>query len=348
MNLLRYRRLVTRAGARFLLPGVLLTVSGLTFLGVAAPAGAAAYRPPAGKVFTGVTDKPVSAYVKAVGKHPAVYQEFEPWGNYLPGITADATNARARLMMAISTQYGSAQRITPEGIANGHGDAWLIGLNQAIYASHNITYVRLMAEMDNYNNPYCGFNANGSSRGFSHSPAEFKKAWKRVALIMRGGSVSHIDSVLKGLHMPALRHAPANLPTPRVAMAWVPMVAGDPAIRANQPASYWPGKAWVDWVGTDFYSKFPNFTGLSSFAGHYRRFPFVFGEYAMWGSDDPGFIRHLFSWIGKHRQTQMVVYNQGAMTNGPFRLKRYPQAAAALRQALSGSRYLAFAPEWKS
>ena len=47
-----------------------------------------------------------------------------------------------------------------------------------------------MAEMDNYNNPYCGFNANGSSRGASHSPREFRRAWKRIALILSGGNIS--------------------------------------------------------------------------------------------------------------------------------------------------------------
>src|SRR5579862_1435229 len=32
------------------------------------------YRPPAGKLFQGVADKPVSTYVQTVGKHPSVYQ----------------------------------------------------------------------------------------------------------------------------------------------------------------------------------------------------------------------------------------------------------------------------------
>jgi hypothetical protein len=309
-------------------------------------ARAARYLPPSGKVFTGVTDKPVSAYVRAVGKHPAVYQEFVGWGQWLPGITDDARAARARLMMEISTAFGSTQRITPAGIARGHGDRWLVGLNQALAASHNITYVRPMAEMDNYNNPYCGFNADGSSRGASHSPAQFRRAWKRIALILRGGSVAHIDQVLARLRMPRLRGVSGQLPTPQVAMLWVPMVSGDPAIAANQPHAYWPGRRWVDWVGTDFYSKFPNFGGLSSFASHYRGFPFVFAEYAMWGADDPSFIHRLFGWIAHHRQTRMVVYNQGAMSSGPFRLSRYPQAAAALRKALSPSRFLAYAPEW--
>src|SRR2546421_7512344 len=96
-------RIVTALLASFLL---VLAVWG------AAPAGAQPYLPPGKAIFAGVTDKPVASYVQAAGKHPAVYQEFVAWGQYLPGITQDAINARARMMMAITTAYGS-QAITP-------------------------------------------------------------------------------------------------------------------------------------------------------------------------------------------------------------------------------------------
>ena len=48
-------------------------------------------------------------------------------------------------------------------------------------------------------------------------------------------------------------------------MAWVPQTEGTPNIRKNRARAYWPGQAYVDWVGTDFYSKFPNFTDLETF-----------------------------------------------------------------------------------
>ena len=45
-------------------------------------------------------------------------------------------------------------------------------------------------------------------------------------------------------------------------------------------------------MGTDFYSKFPNFTGLDRFYRDFAREgrPFAFGEWAMWGRDDAGFV----------------------------------------------------------
>ena len=108
-------------------------------------------------------------------------------------------------MMMITTRFGSQNMISPCGLATGAGDQWLIGLAQQLYASDNITYLRLMAEMNNCNNAYAADNCDGSSRGRSTPRPPFKQAWRRVALIMRGGVVALIDRRLARLGMPALR-----------------------------------------------------------------------------------------------------------------------------------------------
>jgi hypothetical protein len=328
---------------------VLVTASvAAILLGAGASAAAALpYLPPAGKVFAGETGQPVSQYVSAAGKHPAVYQEFLAWGQYIPGITQDAISAHARMMMAIGTTFGSREVITPAGIAAGQGDAWLIALQNAIAQSANITYIRLMAEMDGYWNVYSAYNANGSYRGAAHSQAAYKQAWRRVALIMRGGPLATIDATLHQLGMPALRTS-QDLPPAKVAMLWVPeLQPGDPAVPGNAPSNYWPGRQWVDWVGTDFYSNAPNFSGLQTFYKQYSFKPFVFAEYALWNSgDDAGFINRLFGWVGSHANVRMLLYNQGVNPTGPFRLYRYPNSSRALQRALANPRYLAYAPEW--
>jgi hypothetical protein len=313
----------------------------------ASQASALPYLPPAGKVFAGETGQPVSQYVAAVGKHPAVYQEFLAWGQYIPGITQDAISAHARMMMAIGTSFGSRQVITPAGIAAGQGDGWLIALQNAIAQSHNITYIRLMAEMDGYWNVYCAYNADGSFRGAAHSQAAYKQAWRRVTLIMRGGRLATIDAELHRLGMPRL-HTNHDLPRAQVAMLWVPeLQPGDPAVPGNQPSAYWPGGQWVDWVGTDFYSNAPNFSGLQTFYSQYSFKPFVFAEYALWNSgDDVGFVDRLFGWVGSHPDVRMMLYNQGVSVTGPFRLYRYPNSSRELRRLLASSKFLAYAPEW--
>jgi len=311
-------------------------------------AAGSAFLPPPGKVFQGVAGQPISSYVQASGKHPAVYQEFLAWGQYVPAVTPDAANAHARLMIMINTRFGSEERISPGQLAAGQGDGWLISLQNAIASSRLVTYVRLMAEMDGYWNAYSAFNQDGSARDSAHSSRAYKQAWKRVTLILRGGSLAHIDLVLGRLGMPKL-HASGDLPSPKVAMLWVPQVApGDPDVSGNQPSSYWPGRAWVDWVGTDFYSFAPNFSGLSAFYNSYPGMPFVFGEYAVGETpDDPGFIGQLFGWAASHPRVRMMIYNQGVSPTGPFRLSRFPAASSALRRALAGSKFPAFAPEFQ-
>ncbi len=327
--------MVTRLSAVFLLVAV---VAG------SPPARGRAFSPPRGEIFAGVAGQPVSAYQQAVGKHPPVYEVFTAWGEYLPGIFQDAERARARLMISLTTASGLREMVTPGAIARGQGDAWLVALGRAAYDSGLVTYVRLMPEMDGYWNPYSAFGPGGP-RDRDHSAAAFKRAWQRVTLILRGGSATAIDARLRKLGMPPLRTT-HDLPRPRVAMLWVPQVAGAPDLPGNQPRDYWPGRQWVDWVGTDFYSKFPNFTGLTGLYDAYPRQPFLFGEYALWGSDDASWVRQLFGWIRSHPRARMLIYNQGLEPGGPFRLSRYPGAARALRSELTGPRFPAYAPEW--
>lgn len=317
-------------------------------LGGAPAALGSAFLPPSGEVFQGVAGQAPGSYQQATGKHPAVYQEFLAWGQWVPGITAVAGNAHARLMIMISTRSGTQEMINPAQIAAGQGDSWLISLQNSVATSGLVTYVRLMAEMDGYWNPYSAYNQNGSWRGPAHSSSAYKQAWRRVTLIFRGGRLSLIDSELHRLGMAPLRTS-HDLPVARVAMLWVPQVApGDPDVPGNQPSSYWPGRAWVDWVGTDFYSFSPNFSGLSAFYHAYPGMPFVFGEYAVGETgDDPGFIGQLFGWVAGHPRVRMMIYNQGVNPVGPFELYRFPQTRGALRHALSSARFPGFAPEFQ-
>jgi hypothetical protein len=321
---------------------------GAFLLGGAPTALGNVFLPPPGKVFQGVAGQPPGAYAHATGKHPAVYQEFLAWGQWVPGITAVASSAHARLMIMIGTRSGTQEMITPAGIASGQGDGWLISLQNSIAASGLVTYVRLMAEMDGYWNAYSAYNQNGSWRGPAHSTAAYKQAWRRVTLIFRGGSLASINAELHRLGMPSLRSI-HDLPLAKVAMLWVPQVApGDPDVPGNQPSSYWPGRAWVDWVGTDFYAFAPNFRGLNAFYDSYPGMPFVFGEYAVGETgDDPSFIKQLFGWTSAHRRVRMMIYNQGVNPVGPFELYRFPQTRGALRRVLAGPKFPSFAPEFQ-
>jgi hypothetical protein len=126
------------------------------------------------------------------------------------------------------------------------------------------------------------------------------------------------------------------------------MTGGAPNIAALHPQRYWPGGKWVDWVGTSFYSRFPNFGGLEPF---YKTFavgkgkPFAIAEWAIWGADAPGFAGRLFDWVASHRRVRMMQYNQGAQAGGIFRLSRYPGSARVVRKRLASPRFVGFAAE---
>lgn len=307
--------------------------------------------PPGQGVFTGLSGGSSGAFEREVGKHPAVDGVFVTWGRTFESAFGQASFNHARLMLHISTAqgYGAAEQITSRGIAEGAGDGYLLSLSARIVQSGEPVYIRLFPEMDNANNAYCAFNQDGSPRGSSHSTASFIAAWRRVVLIMRGGPVATIDGRLHALKLPSVRGtSAATLPHPRVAFLWVPQTAGSPDTPANGPRPYYPGDAYVDWVGTDFYSRFPNFSGLQRFYSEHPGKPFAFGEWALWGGDSPEWVNQLFSFMASHHQVQMALYNQGERPNGPFRLTQYPRARGALRRRLSAKRFRAFAPEWEA
>ena len=316
------------------------------------PASAAAdpYLPPAGKVFTGVTAGfDVDDFVARTGKHPAIWQHFIAWGSPYQYTLENSRDARARVMYHLGTSKGQnlPERLSPGEIARGEGDRFLVALTRDLAAVGAPVYMRLLGEMNNCNNPYAAYSCGGGRRDRDHSARVFKQAWKRVYLIMHGGDVAAIDARLAGLRLPAVQARARTLPPPQIAFVWAPMTGGAPNIAALRPGAYWPGSKWVDWVGTSFYSRFPNFVGLQRFYKDFavrKRKPFAIAEWAIWGADAPAFASRLFGWIAGHRLVRMVHYNQGAQRGGIFRLSRYPASARVVRDRLRQARYLGYAP----
>jgi beta-mannanase len=200
--------------------------------------------------------------------------------------------------------------------------------------------------MNNANNPYSADNMDGSSRGPAYSQQEFKQAWRRVVTILRGGPVSAIDAKLGSLQLPPVKGDPPSdaIAVSPIAFIWGPETAGTPNVLSESAASYWPGSSYVDWVGTDFYSQFPNFKDLDQFYKDYPNKPFVFAEWAMWNTDSAAFVQQFFSFINTHKRVKMILYNEGYSASSPLLLSKYPSAAAEIRKQVEPSRYLAYTP----
>jgi len=326
------------------------TVSaGHEYVAALPPVEGAGFVPPLGEVLTGETGGSPSAFQQQVGKHVAVFGYFGSWGGELASLLAYVRSLHARLLLHLSTDEGygagAGQSISPGGIASGRSDDYLVRLCEELATSGAPVYLALLPEMNQANNAYSAFNADGSSRGASNSTAAFRQAWRRTVLILRGGAVSAIDRRLHALRLAPLRTSLTVLSTPRVSFMWAPQTAGTPATPANAPAAYYPGAAYVDIVGTDFYSAYPNFRGLQALYSAYPSKPFGFNEWAMWQNGDPGFVRQLFAFVRSHRRIALMVYNEGLSSDGPFRLKKFPAATAEIRRQLSSPRFLAYAPE---
>lgn len=320
----------------------------------AAPAAAKPYAPGKGKIYAGVSDTGSKldyfAFTRAVDRHVPVMQAFEPWGGRLKPAKQRWKRTRTRGMLSLSTSpcYGCSELISPRAIARGRGDGYLIRLNRFLADWGRPTYIRLLPEMNGHWNPYAAFNADGSSRGGSHKTKQFRRAWRRIYLIVRGGRRGKINNRLlrEGL-MPLKRRkgaGPRWLGRTAASFLWVPQTHGSPRIKRNRPAAYWPGARYVDWVGADIYGKYPNFEGLDRFYRSRKNFPFMIGEWSPWDSDNPGFVNALHEWAESHRRTKMLVYYQGFGENNPFMIQRYPAAQRALRGQLDNKRYLRFAP----
>ncbi len=336
-------------------------LAAVAVLAIPPSAAGLSYAPPKGQVYAGVNDTAIEDdfrdFAELLGKPQLpVVQAFHTWGTDPREALERWTEYRARGVLSISTSrgWGYPAKISPRQIAEGEGDDYLLTLNSRLARSGQITYVRPLAEPNNWHNAYSAVNSNGSSRGAGNSQRWYRKAWRRMVTIVKGGGPrTAIDARLATLGLPPVqqvddRALPAELAAPQVAFIWCPLVYGSPRTRNNAPARYWPGGAFVDWVGTDTYSRYPAFSYLHR---HYRAFrgkPFAIGEWGVWGADDRGFVKRVFKFQRTHSRVRMMIYHYSFVgRGGPMSLFRWPLAAAAARfQMRDDTAFPANVPEY--
>ena len=323
---------------------------------IPASAQAASYSPPPGRVFNsgigGYGPGAVDAFGRQAGKHPAVYQYFIEWRarrpdvHWLEGILTNTDLARSRAMFHVSTK---GTGLTPAAIARGEGDGFLLSLNRMLSEHGGPTYLRLLSEMNNGNNPYAAYDLNGRSRGRAYSTRQFKRAWRRAVLVLRGGDVGTVDRKLARLGMPRVRTDAETLGRPRVAFMWVPLTFGNPETARNHPRHWWPGSRYVDWVGTTWYSPYLAVRAIERFYRFplWRRKPFAFGEYGVWGAESPRFLRLFFRFVRTHPRVKLISYYQSAQLKREFRLSAHPRSRSLLRRLLRSPRFIGYAPEYR-
>jgi hypothetical protein len=201
------------------------------------------------------------------------------------------------------------EAITPAQIAAGTGDSYLFELNRRIAQWGKGIYVRPLAEMNNYGNLWSGFTASGAPKA-GHSPADYRKAFARIYLILHGGSAAAVTARLATLHEPGIAHDLASNPFPRLRIMWSPLAGGNPRSASNAAQSYYPGPAFVDVDGGDIFEETPGDTApwraleaLHAAAVKHHR-PFAVPEWGLIGVDDASFVRHMCRFLKSHPRTE--------------------------------------------
>src|SRR5215475_5304409 len=218
-----------RAARRPLWLALLATV--LVLVGAAPASAAMSLVPPKPDVLLSVSDRGSSEqfnlFTELTGKHAALMETFLGWGNSVNKAFERWRETQTRPIVAISTQNAQTleEIITPEQIALGAGDDYLLQLN-SFFATHNLpAYIRPLGEPNRCLNAWAGVECDGTLKGGEHSAFWYKMAFRRIVAIVRGGlSLEGINAELAEIGLPPLARSkgenPEALPVAPVSIIW--------------------------------------------------------------------------------------------------------------------------------
>ena len=271
------------------------------------------------------------------GQHTQVVHTFVTFSQ-TAGLERVVADSGPVPMLALNTgAYGAHETATPRGIATGQVDDFLFRLNGLIadFAGDRF-YVRPLPEMNAYWEASSAYNQNGTRRDAAHSTAWNRKAFARIAVILRGGVQADVNAKLAKLGLPGIsRDLPVT--TPKLRLVWNPQGFGAPDLPGNSAQAYYPGDAYVDVVGDDLYDIRGHGATWAAAQSLYAAHPakaFAFPEWGVWGFDDPQFIRDMAKWVHTHRRTELIAYYAGK-PGSVFDLASKPASRAAYRALIS-------------
>jgi hypothetical protein len=278
-----------------------------------------------------------SRFRSQTGQISQIHLAFTTWGTGLgrPGFMDRLYTEHGPIpMLTLHTKnHDGKEAITPRGIARGVGDRYLVQISEAASRFGKEAYIRPLAEMNGHWNYYCAYNSSGSYRGDSHSTRNFRRAFRRIYFIMKGGTRADINARLANIGMPPLRISHDIPENPLVRVFWNPQGFGSPNLAKNSANSYYPGDQYVDVVGNDLYDqhfKAEWDANLALFRSHPSK-PYAIGEWGLWGIDDPAFVRDMASFVRGHPRVEAIVYYK-SLRGGLFDLASKPKSLAAYKR----------------
>jgi hypothetical protein len=278
-----------------------------------------------------------SRFRSQTGQVSDIRMKFTTWNTHLgypAGMDRFFTEYGPIPMVTLHTKntYGK-EAITPRGIARGYGDRYLVQISKAANRFGRDSYIRPLAEMNGHWNYYCAYNSNGSYRGSAHSTGNFRRAFRRIYLIMKGGTRADINARLANIGMPPLRISGDIPENPFVRVVWNPQGYGSPNLARNSANSYYPGDRYVDVVANDLYDirfKAEWDANLALFRSHPSK-RYALGEWGLWGIDDPAFVRRMAQFVSTHPRVEAIVYYKSER-GSIFDLGSKPKSLAAYKR----------------
>ena len=291
------RRIVTTAAAIIAAAAIALGI--VVFNGSSGPSGPLpVHLPPAAGSYLGVyadgvpaSYAEVSAFATATGAKPDVVMYYSGW--YVP-FPVDFATTVARNGAVPLVQMNPAGIKVAE-IASGRYDGYLSSYAEAVRAYKHPVIVSFGHEM----------NGDWSSWGYRHtSPAVFVAAWRHIVTLFR------------------------TLGAQNITWLWtVNIINNTTAGKIPNPAPWWPGSSYVNWVGIDGYYLKPNWqfaplfgptvTAVRALTGA----PILIAETgAVKAADQPAKINDLFAGVHSYGLLGFVWFDTTDAKGQPFGL----------------------------
>jgi hypothetical protein len=222
---------------------------------------------------------------------------------------------------------------TPRSIAEGETDSFLFELNAVIVSWPGTRfYVRPFPEMNAYWVASSAYNQNGTRRDAAHSTRWNRKAFARIATLLRGGTRETVNATLARMGLPPVS---VDLPVtmPKLRVVWNPQGFGEPDLPGNSAQAYYPGDPYVDVVGDDLYDirgHGATWAAAQKLYDAHPSKPYAFPEWGVWGFDDPAYVRAMAKFVKQHKRMEFIAYYSG-MAGSVFDLATKPASRAAYR-----------------
>jgi hypothetical protein len=226
----------------------------------------------------------VSAREKQLGRKFAIDSHYYNWTDSFPGAAEAGDIAAGRIPMI--TWWGT----TLPYITNGSSDALIRARANSIKSFGKPVFLRWGAEMNGN-----WFDWSGPSNG--NNPAEFVAAWKHIHDIFTSVGVTNVSWV------------------------WAPNANSKPGgtdvTSWNNWRNYYPGDAYVDWVGIDGYNwgaiygwQSPQSIFGPVYSDYAKRKPVMIAETSSVesGGSKAGWISSLKTWMSGHSAAAALVW----------------------------------------